>query len=40
MRKQTIDGVEKEYVVTIDDVVFVLSIPLRDLYLKFHPELV
>lgn len=40
MRKQTIDGVEKTYVVSIDDVVFVLSIPLRDLYLKYHPELV
>ena len=40
MRKQIIDGVEKEYVVTIEDVVFVISIPLRDLFLKFHPELV
>lgn len=40
MRKQIIDGVEEEYVVTIDDVVFVLSVPLRDLYLKCHPELV
>jgi hypothetical protein len=40
MRKQIISGVEKEYVVSIDDVIFVLSIPLRDLFLKFHPELV
>ena len=36
-RKLMIDGQEKDYVVTLGDVCFVLSIPLRDLYLEFHP---
>lgn len=38
-RKLTIDGVEKEYTVTMNDVCFVLSLPLRNMYLKQHPEL-
>lgn len=36
MRRLTIDGVEKDYEVTMGDVCFVLSIPLRDLYLEMH----
>lgn len=40
IRKQTIDGLEREYEVTLDDICFVLSIPLRDMYLEFHHELV
>ena len=38
-RKLTIDGVERDYTVTMNDVCFVLSIPLRDMYLELHPEL-
>ena len=38
VRKVNVDGVEKDYEVTINDVCFVLSIPLRDMYLEFHPE--
>ena len=37
MRKLTIDGKEKDYEVTMNDVCFVLSIPLRDMYLELHP---
>ncbi len=38
-RKVEIDGEEKDYSVTINDVCFVLSLPLRDMYLELHPEL-
>ena len=40
MRKMTIDGVEKDHEVTMEEVLFVLSLPLRDLYLELHPEIV
>lgn len=33
------DEKEKPYDITLGDVCFVLSLPLRDLYLKEHPEL-
>ena len=39
MRTLTINGEEKDYAVTIGDVCFVLSIPLRDMYLQNHPEI-
>ncbi len=32
------DGTESDYVFTIADVCFVLSLPLRDIYLKVHPN--
>ena len=38
-RKLTIDGVEREYTITMNDVCFVLSLPLRNMYLAQHPEL-
>lgn len=38
-RKVEIDGEEKDYSVTINDVCFVLSLPLRDMYLELHPDL-
>ena len=38
-RKLMIDGVERDYIVTMNDVCFVLSLPLRDMYLELHPEL-
>lgn len=38
-KKYIIDGEEKEYVITMDDVCFILSLPLRDRYLEIHPEL-
>jgi hypothetical protein len=38
-RKVKIDGEEKDYTVTINDVCFVLSLPLRDMYLEKHPDL-
>ena len=38
-RKVKIDGEEKDYTVTINDVCFVLSLPLRDMYLENHPDL-
>lgn len=38
-RKILIDGIEKNYSVTIYDVCFVLSLPLRNMYLELHPEL-
>lgn len=38
-RKMIVDGVEKEYSVSIGDICFVLSIPLRDMYLDRHKEL-
>lgn len=37
--KTDIDGKESDYIITIADVCFVLSIPLRDMYLKAHPEI-
>ncbi len=33
------DGKESDYIITIADVCFVLSIPLRDMYLEAHPEI-
>jgi len=36
VRKLVVDGVEKAYEVTMNDVCFVLSIPLRDLYFENH----
>ena len=33
------DGTDRNYEVTLQDVCFVLSIPLRDMYLSDHPEL-
>lgn len=38
-RKVMIDGIERDYTVTMNDVCFVLSLPLRDIYLELHPEL-
>lgn len=38
-RKVEINGEETDYVVTMTDVCFVLSLPLRDIYLQLHPEL-
>lgn len=38
-RKLMIDGTERDYTVTMNDVCFVLSLPLRDMYLGLHPEL-
>ncbi len=38
-RKLHINGEEKDYAVTINDVCFVISLPLRDLYLSNHPEI-
>ena len=38
-RKLLIDGVEKDYAITMNDVCFVLSLPLRNMYLDLHPEL-
>lgn len=38
-RKVEINGEETDYVVTMTDVCFVLSLPLRDMYLERHPEL-
>ncbi|MBO6025627.1 MAG: hypothetical protein J6P73_00070 [Bacteroidales bacterium] len=39
-RKTVVDGVEKDYEVTLDDVFYILGIPLRDMYLEFHPDVV
>lgn len=33
------DGQEKKVDIALDDVLFVMSLPLRDMYLKKHPEL-
>lgn len=38
-RKVMIDGEETDYVVAMSDICFILSIPLRDMYLERHPEL-
>ncbi len=34
------DGQERPYDLTIPDICFVLSLPLRDMYLKEHPQIV
>ena len=33
------EGNEKTYEVNLADICFILSIPLRDMYLKEHPEI-
>lgn len=38
-RKVILDGVEKDYSISMNDVCFVLSLPLRNMYLDLHPEL-
>ena len=38
-RKMMIDDKEQDYTVTMNDVCFVLSLPLRDMYLELHPDL-
>ncbi len=38
-RKITINGQVVDYTITLGDVCFVLSLPLRDLYLDCHPEI-
>lgn len=38
-RKLMIDGAEKDYAITLNDICFVLSLPLRDIYLEQHQEL-
>lgn len=34
------DGSESDYTITMGDVCFILSLPLRDKYLELHPQLV
>ncbi len=36
--KLEINGETKDYSVTIEDLCFILSLPLRDMYLALHPE--
>ena len=38
-RKLTIDGEERDYAITMNDICFILSLPLRDMYLDAHPEI-
>lgn len=38
-RKILVDGIEKDYVITMNEVCFVLSLPLRNMYLELHSEL-
>ena len=38
-RKLLIDGEVKDYAITMNDVCFVLSLPLRNMYLDLHAEL-
>lgn len=38
-RKINIQGEEKEYTINMNDICFVISIPLRDLYLNMHPDI-
>lgn len=38
-RKIILDGVEKDYSNSMNDVCFVLSLPLRNMYLDLYPEL-
>ena len=40
MRKLDIKGEKIDYAITMNDVCFVLSIPLRDMYLDDHPEII
>ncbi len=37
--KIEVQGQEQEYAVTMNDICFVLSLPLRDMYLETHPDL-
>ena len=37
-RKIKVNGQEQDYNVTMNDVCFILSLPLRDMYLETHPE--
>lgn len=37
---QNEDGIERKYDVSLGDVCFVLSIPLRDMYLTEHPDII
>ncbi len=37
--KIELQGQEQEYAVTMNDICFVLSLPLRDMYLETHPDL-
>ena len=34
------NGKEKSYDLSIPDICFVLSLPLRDMYLKDHPKII
>lgn len=38
-RKYVIEGEERNYTISLSDVCFVLSLPLRDRYLSIHPEI-
>ena len=38
-RKLNLNGEERDYAVTMNDVCFVLSLPLRDMYLNTHSEI-
>ena len=38
-RKIAVNGEEKKYAVNMNDICFVLSLPLRDKYLEKHPEI-
>ena len=38
--KITYDNEPKDYIVTLDDVCYVFSLPLRNMYLELHPELI
>lgn len=35
----SVDGEDKKYAITMNDICFVLSLPLRDMYLEAHPDL-
>lgn len=37
--KISINGEERDYSITMNDICFVISIKLRDAYLRAHPEL-
>ena len=37
--KVEIQGMDKEYAIAMNDVCFILSLPLRDMYLDLHSEL-
>lgn len=38
-RKLPIDGEMRDYNITMNDVCFILSLPLRDMYLEKHPDI-